>query len=140
VEPRTVDINGKTYQLGRLTAISQLHVARRLAPALMKLQVAADDSTPLVEEGGGMNMTAIGKVLAPMAEALAIMTDQDVEYVVNTCLKVVQVKQEQGWAWVMNSGGVLMFHDLQLPDLLQLTAQVIGANLGGFFPSAPPSS
>ncbi|MFX5562743.1 phage tail assembly chaperone, partial [Acinetobacter baumannii] len=55
------------------------------------------------------------------------------EYVIGTCLSVVQHKQPTGWASVWApSGKVAMFDDMDLSVTLPLVVQVITANLGPF--------
>ena len=141
---RTVtEVNGKQYQIGRLPALTQLHVARRLMPCLAGLTKAA----PKVQEILPKDSTAdeqtadlvLNEVIQPIAEALSTMKDEDVNYIVTTCLKCCYFKQDTGWAPMVNGAGQIMIADLQLPELLGVTLAVIKENLGGFFLGGPPS-
>jgi hypothetical protein len=121
-----VEINGQSYRIGRLDAKKQFHVARRLAPLLAGL-------------GGALKPEAKGfaELVSPIAEALAKMSDEDTDYVLDTCLMVVQRQQGEGWQNVMVKGGGLMFQDIDLPTMLRLAVAVIQQNLGSFFPGGP---
>lgn len=121
-----VEINGQSYRIGRLDAKKQFHVARRLAPLLAGL-------------GGALKGEAKGfaEMVAPIAEALAKMSDEDTDYVIDTCLAVVARQQGEGFQSVMVKGGGLIFQDIDLPAMLQITVAVIQQNLGSFFPGGP---
>ncbi|VXB25187.1 putative bacteriophage protein [Burkholderia sp. 8Y] len=124
-----VDINGQSYRIGRLDAKKQFHVARRLAPLLAGL-------------GGALKGKAQGfaELVSPIADALAKMSDEDTDYVLDTCLSVVARQQGDGWQNVMVKGGGLVFQDIDLPAMLQLTVAVVQQNLGSFFPGGPSTS
>lgn len=123
-EPLT--IAGVQYQVGKLDARRQLHVARRVMPIMGSL-------VALMQTQGQVTVQA---ALPAMAEQLAAMPDADVDYVVTTCLSVCQRKNELhggGWGAVQASNGRLMFDDIGLGEMLQLVAAVIQENIGGFF-------
>lgn len=124
------EINGQQYRTGKLNAIQQFHVARRLAPALWAMGAAAAGAelTDLSDAGALMK-------LGPVAEALAKMSDADTEYILKTCMSVVARQQGQGWAAVQaQNGSALMFEDIDLPVMMRLTFVVVQENLGNFFP------
>lgn len=127
------DIDGHTYRIGKLDAYKQLHVTRKLAPALWAFGSAATgaaDATGKVAEE--IALTA----MRPVAEAISKLTDEDTEYVVNTCLRVVQRKEgENAWQPVkVGNGNKLMFEDIGLDTMLKIVFAVIQENLGNFFP------
>jgi hypothetical protein len=114
------ELNGVTYSIEKLNAFEQLHIARRLAPMLASLAGAED-------EGGA---------LPAIADTLSKMSDDDVNYIVNNCLKACKRKQEgKGYAKVMVSGA-LMFADIDLTAMLALVQAVVEENLGSFFPTS----
>jgi Phage tail assembly chaperone protein, TAC len=139
-----MEIAGITYQVGKLNAFEQLHVARRLAPmfgALVSVFAAAPKG---LEEGGSEEGESVeSKILelamGPLADTFAKMSNEDVDFIVNTCLSACQRKQERGWAKVFVNGH-LMFQDIQLDTLLGLTFAVLQENLGSFFPTSQPTS
>ena len=124
------------YRTGKLSAFEQLHVARRLAPALANL-FTVFSTAPTMGEGESIEDTILSLATGPLADTFSKMSDEDVDYIVNTCLGVCERQQEKGWAKIMRSG-TLMFHNLELDELLGLTFTVIQENLGRYFPSSQP--
>lgn len=80
-------------------------------------------------------------LLAPMLEALAEMPEADCNYILSKCLSVVQRAVGGGrWSAVWNeNANRMMFEDLDLALLIQLTLEVLQENLGNFL-SAPAST
>lgn len=115
------EINDQQYRSGKLNARQQFHVARRLAPVLGGLAGAV--------QGGDKDF---GKLLQPITEAIAGISDADSDYILDTCLSVVKRQQGTAWAAVFVNGAQ-MFDDIDLGALLQIAAKVIQENLGGFF-------
>jgi hypothetical protein len=127
----TKEVNGIEYLLGSLTAKKQLHVSRRVAPVL------ASALTNLAGAPAGLTMDQILLTAArPIADTLSKMTDEDVDYVVDTCLAVCKRKATErgGWVNVMNAAGGIQFADMQMDALLALTAAVIEKDIMPFFP------
>lgn len=125
-----VDIDGKIYRVGKMSARDQFHVMRRIAPLLAGLSEALGSSN------GGSDglLSAIG----PVTEALAKMSDSDTNYVLDKCLGVCLRKTDQGtWAKVMASNGEPMFSDMDVATLLNLTREVLQENLSSFFREPP---
>lgn len=130
-----LEINEKTYKIGKLTAMQQFHIARRLAPALWALGAAANGAESITS----LNDSSIFGALGPVAEAISKMSDEDVNYVIQSCLGVVSRQEPKGWARVQASNGHLMFEDIDMATMMQITFAVIKENLGNFFPDQPGS-
>jgi hypothetical protein len=129
---------GNAYRFGRLTAMQQFHVARRLAPVITRMAEVKFDQLGAGEEGQ-RDVSGMLKLMQPLADALGQLSDADSEYVINACMAVVQRKQGEAWAFVWNKGaGRAMFDDIDLPVLLQLTVRVLMENLSGFMPARAP--
>jgi hypothetical protein len=134
-----MDINSITYSTGKLNAFEQLHVSRRLAPMLAAL-VSSFQSAPSLAKGAELNEDDIlALATGPLADTFSKMSDEDVNYIVNTCLAVCQRKQAGGYSKVISNGN-LMFSDIELDTLMGLTLAVIQENLGRFFPTSQPTS
>lgn len=129
-----ITINDQLYMLGKLDAIRQFHIARRLAPALLALGAAALD---VLKRGGGLTDAAAVASIGPLVEVVAGMSDADSEYVLRSCLAVVSRKSGDGWAPVHNAQGGLMFADIDISVMLRLAFAVIRDNLGNFMPALP---
>jgi hypothetical protein len=126
----TVEVGGQTYRIGRIDARKQFHVARRLAPLLAGLGEAS-----FKDDGDGM-----AKFLGPLTEALSHMSDEDVDYVLDVCLSVCQRVQANGQGAPIMSRGGMMFNDIDMGQMVQLTVKVIQENMSGFFPGAAAGS
>lgn len=124
-EVAIITINNADYQIGKLTPRSQLHVLRRLAPSMFAMSgvfEAKDDQEGLMALGG-------------VAKALAEMSDNDVDYVLDRCMAVVSRKDSTGQRWVRvqaNGSQQLMFEDITMQHMMQLTIKVLEENLGNF--------
>ena len=124
------DVADQHYRSGRLDAFRQLHIARKLAPLIAKLspQAANPDANDFFS------------LMAPVIDGLAEMPEDDVNYITQRCLSVVQRQQGQQWAPVWNDTAKrLMFDDIDAMQLLQISFQVISDQLGSFM-RAPLSS
>lgn len=139
-----------TYRAGKLPAMTQLHVTRRLAPFLSSLMgaVSKGELAAMLKgnkekgnkeegskaEGSKADVAALGvAAMGPLLDAVGSMPDEQVEYVINTCLSVVERKQATGgWAPAM-SGGQLQFEDIDMTGLLAITRNVLQRDLAGFF-------
>ena len=110
-------VDGQEYRAQKLNAFQQLHVARKIARMLPALAAASGEQTDL----------------GPLAEALAGMPAEDVDYVVQTCLSAVHRRQGTLWANVWNAQAIaIMFEDISLNAMLQITFKVIQDSLGNF--------
>jgi len=72
------------------------------------------------------------EALTPIAEVLSAMKDEDFDYILRKCLSVVQRSNGERYVPLMR-GGSLMFDDIDLGTLTQLTMEVIQENLGPTF-------
>lgn len=126
-----VTVNEQVYKVGKLNVFQQLHVAKRLTPLL----AGALPAWLAVAGGQQADVSAMASALLPLADAIARLSDEDLDYVVRECLLAVERKHAAGWARVRLENGPIMFDDLDLLALLQLTKEVVQSNLGNFFPA-----
>jgi hypothetical protein len=138
---KTETINGIEYNIGKLDPFEQMHVGRRLAPLLAHAMpafmsiVAQGD----IEKRPDIEIVLLSGAGIPIAEVLAKMSNEDVDYVIHQCLSVCQRKQKNGWAKVF-ANGVLMFADIEGDTLVALTKHVVEVSLGRFFPTGQSES
>lgn len=119
---------GVAYKVGKLDAMRQFHVVRRLAPFLAALAGSIKPSQV------GDDMAGL---LEPLAGLLGSMSDADAEYVLMACLSAAERKQAAGgWAKVV-AGEQLMFEDIDMAAMLHIAWQVLQHNLSGFFAGLP---
>ncbi|HDR9029892.1 TPA: hypothetical protein QDB14_004114 [Burkholderia vietnamiensis] len=127
-----IEMSGERYQIGRLPAMQQFHVSRRIAPVLSPLIRAylelSKSDVPLTK-----NLALIATSIEPLTEALSRLPDDDAEYVIGACLRIVERHQGAGWARVWSpTQNVCMFDDIDVGVMLELTVRVIMENLGPF--------
>lgn len=121
------EISGQQYRSGRLNARQQFHVARRLAPVFGGLAEASQG-----------NAADFAHFLQPLTDAIAGISDTDCDYILDTCLGVIQRQQGSAWAPVFVNKSQ-MFDDIDMAVMLQMAAKVIQENLGGFFQGSAAS-
>jgi hypothetical protein len=131
-----VVIDGATYRTGRLDARQQLHVGRRLIPALPGLLGSIVNADFSKLDGGSTLLLAAG----PVGQAIAIMPQEDADYVVNTCLAVCSKRVGDAWAPMMASNGQLMDSELPLKVMLRMVVETIKDNIGNFSPGKGTTS
>jgi hypothetical protein len=123
------EINGHSYRFGKIDAMKQFHVVRRLAPALASVGLSL---------GRLKQLANVADLLGPAFEVIAKMSDEDSNYIIYTCLRAVSRKDGQGagTGWmplVPSSQDMLAYQDIELPEMLQLVMWVLRVNLEGFF-------
>lgn len=113
------------YQIqSKLNAFDQLNIARKLSPAFPLIKAVVDQDNAGKDKG----------VLIVMA--LGMLSDEGNKYVVEKCLSTVVRTQDNGALAKIFINGQLMFDDLTLTDITEITAQVIEDNLGNFLNTA----
>jgi hypothetical protein len=124
------ELNGINYKIGKLDALSQFHIVRRLAPILSEL-------APNIN---GKQTNELGALTA-IAGAISKLTDADANYVIFGLLKVVSRQQPQGLGYAQVAvGESLMFEDIDMGNMMKLVWQVLTHNLSGFFAGLPSTS
>lgn len=152
------EVGGHEYRAGRLDAFQQIHVARRLAPVLGSVAAglapiarelfgvlgqAGDNRTGVVVALLASRAEQILACLPNLGDAISRINDEDAEYILKTCLGVVQRKAEGGWNRVtaQNNGAIMPdFADINGAVALLIARKVVEANLGNFMPALPSTS
>lgn len=149
IELRVADHN---YRVGRLSALQQFHVGRRLAPVLAVMGVraarVAADMARGVPPGGaegaeGEELERLAEdaelamvfmpVLPAMADVISKMSDEEANYIIFECLGVVEREVTDGRWQVTCTQKQLMFQDdMDMGVLIRLVAAVVQENLSGF--------
>lgn len=121
------------YRIDKLPALTQLHVSRRILPALVATGIRATELAKLPDDED----PGFAHLMEPAVKIMGIMSDEDVDYVLFNCLSAVRRKQgTDRWAPIVN-GKHLIFQDIEMPSMIRLAAAVIQENLGGFFALLP---
>ena len=138
-----ITISGKNYTIGRLNALDQLHVSRKIAPIIPSLipiisEVAKGGLSKVIESmelGDDVELENIdlkeldglSGALSPLMEVIAGMSEADTNLVIHKCLSVV-IRDGA----VLCRGESIMFDDLDMMQILPLVVAVIRKNLGNF--------
>ena len=120
---KEVEVGPNRYSIGKLDALKQFHVARRLVPVLAAFTK--------IGENKGVPQLKVGTLL-PIAEALSKMSDEETEYIIQTCLAVVKRQDSGSWQYVMIQGR-FVYQDITMADMVKLTSEAIMENMGDFF-------
>lgn len=138
-----ITISGKNYTIGRLNALDQLHVSRKIAPIIPSLipiisEVAKGGLSKVIEsmESGDdveldnidlSELDGLSTALAPLMDVIAGMSEADTNLVIHKTLSVVHRDGA-----VLCRGESIMFDDLDMMQILPLVVAVIRKNLGNF--------
>lgn len=133
-----ITIGEHDYTIGRLNALDQFHVSRKIAPIVPTLmpiitEVAKGDLSKAIEsiELGDNNelgsLEPLAQALEPFMEAFAKMPEDDVNYIIHKCLSVVKRGSS-----IVCRGQTIMFDDLDMGQILPLVVAVIRVSLGNF--------
>ncbi len=126
-----VTIGDSVYQIGKLPAMTQFHVVRRIGPVLATMGVSI---TEMATKGKSLNDEVdMLSIMGTVSEVVAKMSNDDVEYVIYACLAVVRRQQGERYMNVM-TGKNFQFQDIDMTVMMRLTVEVLKENLGGFFP------
>lgn len=116
---KVITIGEREYQLRKINAIKQFHLARKLA-GLFAGMVGNNSNTD--EERVNEFLAAISSMEDSKAEELLFLTLQGA---------YVKVPKTGGWTPLVN-GNTLMFEDLNIVDLGKIAFEVIQFNLANF--------
>lgn len=132
------------YRCGKLSALTQFHVCRRLIPSLAEF-------APLLKQYVQAARAATAKgvavkfdgwdALEPLGNALAAISDDDCNYVIFACLDATE-RQGEGslWSKLRTQQGVMMFSDMEMPEMIQIVWCVLQGHLESFFSMLPQIS
>ena len=125
-----LEVDGKLYHIGKLNALQQFHVSRRLAPVLAAVGITLQSLAQAKAGKQGDFTAAIG----PAADVMAKMTDEEANYILFTCLSVVGRKDGDRRMMVCTRDGLMQYQDMDMPVMLRLVVAVLMENLGNFLP------
>jgi hypothetical protein len=124
------ELKGQQYRAAKLNVFEQLKVSRKLLPVLsgllgeMRVIKQLKDGEITIDE-------AIKTALPTIAQKVSDMKEEDSNAIIHPCLAVVMRKQGSSYVSIFGNGQ-LMFDDIDLMDMLQIVARVVGDSLGNF--------
>ncbi|WP_287497789.1 phage tail assembly chaperone [Pandoraea sp. CB10b_02] len=127
-----LEIKGNTYRIGKLSAMAQFHVSRKVAPLLPPL-VALWEQALKAEKPLQDSLTEIAEFSVPFLDGLSKLPDEQLEYVIAECMAVVTRREGSASFPVWSAAArAPMYEDIDMAVMLQLTARVIADSLGPF--------
>lgn len=126
------------FRVKKLSAFSQLHLSRKIAPLLPPLApLIMEMSKKEKKDPLSADILSFAKLAGPFAEALADMKDADAEHVFTLTLSSVEVQTDESrnvWMPLWNAGAKMAsVEDLNdAAKLLPIVTRVIMHNLGNF--------
>lgn len=124
-----IEVKGNKYECGRLSAVTQFHVTRRLGPVL----VVAGISIEMIRTGMKLALDDLVSMAGPVIEVLSKMSDADTNYILTACLSAVKRESAGKFAPITADKSLdLMFADIDMPTMLRLVVEVLKENLGNF--------
>lgn len=124
-----IQVAGATYRIGKMNALTQLHITRRLLPALVAVGIRAEDLKQ-------KSVAGFADLMEPAVKLMGQMSDEDVNYVLFRSLACATRQQGERFAPIVN-GERLMFEDIDMPTMVRVTVAVIQENVGSFFALLP---
>lgn len=134
-----VTLSDKTYRIGRLNAINQSYVFKRIAPLVLSALGALSNIGQFIKndksDGDKHNDASMSvdyvAMAAPFVSVLAKMPDDDMTFVFKVCLeKVSMIDGKESHPIMVN--GQIMYDTIPLLDLMHLTWLVIRDDLLNF--------
>lgn len=112
---REFKVGEHEYSAGRLDAFTQLHIGRRLAPALA-------------------SVTAESGSLVSILDAISSASQADVDFIIKASVKVVKRQSGGSWAPIYSaSADRLVFEDINGAQLVEIAAMAIKDDIAPFF-------
>lgn len=117
---RYIEVNGAEYRLEKFSPVAGLQLARLMASRLLP-------AAETLEKDGDM--------LSALCAAVSMLTDDEVEALVNRCLRFVCKKMKLGWAACVDAAGNYGVAELAHDPVtaLALCAHALRWGLGDFF-------
>lgn len=131
VNVEEIEVAGHKYRVGarRLNCMEQFHVTRRLGPAIVLCGITLQS----LLNGQRVAMEDFMSIAGPVMDVVSHMPDEDMEYVIMTCMRTADRLSGGLWAPVLAPDGKrFMFDDMDQIELIHITVAVLRANLENF--------
>jgi hypothetical protein len=138
---REVIIDDHVFVINRLDPKRAFHVMRRLAPLVGALR----EFIPFMLGDASFDpndLDTVTRLAEPVARGISEMPEADADYVIDTCLSVIQVRlpENQNILTPVQSGTHLMYDWITMPMMVRLVVQSVIENLQGFSPAGARAS
>lgn len=134
-------IGQRQFKLGKINALKQFHIVRRIAPILAELAPNLKGMAKLSTTNSEDQMEAAAQFLAPIMVGISKLSDKDSELVLFGLLESIEMKQDEHGNWAkIARDGQLLFENIDLGVLMQAAGRAFMYNLSSFFAVLPQVS
>lgn len=139
----TFNVGGREFQLLKLDAIKQYHIARKMGPILPDIFAGLGDAKKLVSATQEEQLEILAKLASPLLKEFSKLSEEDSEMILFGLLQGAEVKGVGGaWTRVARPASnpldkAMLCVELELPMLLQVAGRAFMFNLSGFFSALP---
>ena len=124
-----VEIEGQKYEIGKMSAEVQFHVFRRVMPLIRPIMISLRAQG--LQEGSSITGKVKAEILTSIADDLAEIPDERLNYVIDNCMNVVsRVVGDQKLPLKVH--GQRMFQDMDMLQLLMIMWAVLMETFGPF--------
>lgn len=132
-----VTLQDKNFRIGKLNALDQLYVYKRLSPILPAFAIGFEKVGELARAGEATdndNLISMAQMIGAFSsiiETFSRIPDEDMDFILKKCLAVVQIQDGKEWHPVA-SNGQIMYDSLDVSDMLNLVFYVVRDELVNF--------
>jgi len=133
------EVAGQVYKAKRMSAMVEESVTRKLAPLL---NMAIPALAALKSGQGKIDFDTVSPdgLIRALTSAFADLRDDHAQFILASCLGVVERRKGDAWAQVWSAGaGRPMFDDIRAPQMYLIAAKVMEAAFRDFMAALGPS-
>jgi hypothetical protein len=121
---KTIELDGRTFQIYKPTALDGLKIAKLLAAKVL----------PLAGREGGFE-ALLSADMSRLTGVLEQVTNADLDWLVKKCLSLCRVKLAAGWTPIIDPAGQYQVEGIEYDPILtvQLTVEALRWGCGDFF-------
>ncbi len=120
------ELNGENYKIDKIPAMEQIQLFWKVMPLFSKML----PSMPSTEPGTSIDLKSVDMTL--VLDAIASMSSENLDYVINKCLSYVR-RKDHGVYNRIDINGKLAYEDINGMDMLNITMNVLLYTLEDFF-------
>ena len=132
------EVDGKTYVAGKLNAMKQFHIMRKLLPIISEIKITLSDF-----DGNSIEDLLKEDVskLAPLTDCIAKLSDEDAEYCIFGILDQVKVKMDKGLGYSpICHNNVLADSNMSMTSMMMIVLNALSHNFSDFLEHLPSES
>ena len=123
-------LNGHNYRIGKLNTFDQAKVFKRVSsmiPVIASVLVGLANT----DDDKEISFNDIAIMAKPVIDVFSAMPDDDMEFILKTCLSAVMCQVGKEWHPVM-SNGQIMYDHIDIADMMVLAYLVCRDDIANF--------